>query len=127
MRILTDEAQLLRTAEQDAFIVQPYLGGPRPVTTHLEDAARNGLPLFHSFEGIKHSIQIFVAPDGSSAGRFFSCNLNRNGTSLRLDRHEGAQAQAIADQCHCGVLGRRLARTAQHPMPADPRRAHRHL
>lgn len=94
-----NEAQLRCTAAQDGYVIQKYLGDPSTLEAYLRDANETGIPLFHSFEGIKHSIQIFVAPDGSPAGNFYSRNTSRNGTSLRLERHESDDATALGEQC----------------------------
>ncbi|MGB7989980.1 MAG: hypothetical protein WCF44_11320 [Candidatus Methylophosphatis roskildensis] len=100
VRILVNHAQILCASSHDGHVIQAFLGDARGVTDYLQNLEQAGIPLFHSFEGIKHSIQIVIAPDGTSAGSFCSRNVNRNGTSLRLDRYEGADAQAIADRCH---------------------------
>jgi 3-methyl-D-ornithine--L-lysine ligase PylC-like protein len=51
----------------DGYIVQQYLGDPGRITDFLSAIDAGGIPLNHSFRGIKHSIQALIAPDGSVA------------------------------------------------------------
>jgi len=94
-----NEAQLRRAATQDGYVIQKYLGDPSTLEAYLRDVNEIGVPLFHSFEGIKHSIQTFIAPDGSPAGNFCTRNTVRNGTSLRHELHESDDATALGEQC----------------------------
>jgi len=94
-----NEAQLRRAAAQEGYVIQKYLGDPSTLKTYLRDVSEIGVPLFHSFEGIEHQIQIFIAPDGSPTGNFCSRNTRRNGTSFRLERHESDDATALGERC----------------------------
>jgi len=94
-----NETQLRRAAARNGYVIQKYLGDPSTLQAYLRDVNEIGIPLFHSFEGIKHSIEIFIAPDGSPAGNFCSRNTSRNGISLRIERHESDDATALGEQC----------------------------
>ena len=95
-----NEAQLRRAATRDGHVIQKYLGDPSTLEKYLRDINEIGVPLFHSFHGVTHSINVFIAPDGSPAGNFCSRNMNRNGTTnMRLERHESDDATALGEQC----------------------------
>lgn len=100
VRIVVNDAQLLRTARQPDMVIQPYLGDPENVMRYLQDVEQLGAPLFHSLEDIRYSFQIFITPDGKSAGRFFSRNVSCSGTSAQFTRYEDAHSNEIADRCH---------------------------
>lgn len=100
VRIVVNEAQLLRSTGQPNLVIQPYLGDPENVTRYLRDVEQLGAPLFHTLEDIRYSFQIFIAPDGTPAGRFFSHNISCSGTSVQFTRYEDADSNEIADRCH---------------------------
>ncbi|MEO8304893.1 MAG: hypothetical protein ABI724_12305 [Betaproteobacteria bacterium] len=50
---------------RDGYIVQQFLGDPTRITDYLAAIDESGVPLNHSFQGVKHSIQALIAPDGS--------------------------------------------------------------
>ena len=94
-----NEAQLRRAAAQEDHVIQKYLGDPSTLEAYRRDVSEIGIPLSHSFEGIKHTIQIFIAPDGSLAGTFYSRAPMRNGVALRRERHESDDATELGEQC----------------------------
>lgn len=63
--LLHREDQVATLLAQDGYIVQQFLGDPEPVREYLAAIRERGVPLMHSFEGLKHSIQALIAPDGS--------------------------------------------------------------
>jgi carbamoyl-phosphate synthase large subunit len=65
--MLWNETQLRRTVDQDAYIVQQFLGDPRTVTDYLAAIEAKGIPLHHTFQGPRHSIQALIAPNGTIA------------------------------------------------------------
>ena len=99
IRLITNPDQLRRAAARDGYVIQRYLNDGAVLQRYLHDAEDLGTPLFHSFEGLKHSIQILIAPDGSLVGNFCSCNVNRFGTSTRLERYLGEDARALGEAC----------------------------
>lgn len=97
--IISNERQLSEIAKKKNYIIQKFLGDPEIVSTFLEKAENFGLPLHYTFEGIKHSIQIWIASEGTPVGWFCSKNVNRNGTSLSLEKYEGEDARKLAEHC----------------------------
>ncbi len=65
--MLWNETQLRRTLDQDDYVVQQFLGDPRTVTDYLAAIEAKGIPLHHTFQGLRHSIQALIAPDGAIA------------------------------------------------------------
>jgi hypothetical protein len=65
--MLWNETQLERALGQEGCIVQQFLGDARTVTDYLAAIETKGIPLHHTFQGLKHSIQGLIAPDGSIA------------------------------------------------------------
>lgn len=99
IRLIANPEQLRRAAVREGYVIQPYLNDAEVLHGYLRDAEAFGAPLFHSFEAPKHSIQLLIAPDGSLAGNFASCNINRFGTSLRLEHYAGADAVRLGEAC----------------------------
>lgn len=97
--LVSSPQQLCRAAAREGLIIQKFLGDAAMLSAYLDEVAAVGVPLFHSFEGIRHSIQVFIAPDGTIAGNFCTLNVSRNGTSTRLDRHAGDGAAELGEQC----------------------------
>lgn len=100
VRFMVNQAQLLRAAAQHDLIIQPYLGDAENVARYMREVEQQGAPLFHSLEDIRYSFQIFIAPDGAQAGRFFTRNFSSSGTSVQFTRYDGEDARDIANRCH---------------------------
>ena len=66
-RAAENRAQLRRTLDQGDYVVQQFLGDPRTVTDYLAAIEARGIPLHHTFQGPRHSIQALIAPDGAIA------------------------------------------------------------
>ena len=97
--LVCNEAQLRRVATQDGYVIQKYLDDPSIPAAHLRSTDQMGIPLFHSFEGTKISLEIFLAPDGSPAGNFsFSITLS-NDRTMCFERYESGEATALGEQC----------------------------
>ncbi|MGE5667396.1 MAG: hypothetical protein ACM338_04290 [Betaproteobacteria bacterium] len=65
--LISNDAQFERILAREGWIVQKYLGDPRRVAEYLAGLETLGVPLYHTFQGLKHSIQVLIAPDGSIA------------------------------------------------------------
>ncbi len=63
--LLWNETQLLNALDQDSYMVQQFLGDPNTVIDYLAEMKDKGVPLFHTFQGQRHSIQALIAPDGT--------------------------------------------------------------
>ncbi|MEP7208921.1 MAG: hypothetical protein ABI920_18460 [Casimicrobiaceae bacterium] len=63
--LLHTEAQVATMLARNGYVVQEFLGDPQALDQYLASMAAHGVPLYHSFERVKHSIQALIAPDGS--------------------------------------------------------------
>lgn len=97
--ILNNERHVKHILQKEKYVIQKYLGNPATIRTFLEDVQYGGIPLHHTFEGLKHSIQIWIKPDGTSAGWFCSKNVNQGGSSLSLEKHNGEESKQLAEKC----------------------------
>lgn len=68
--VLWNEAQLRRTLNEEAYVVQEFLGEPQTVSDYLTAIEAKGVPLYHTFQEPRHSIQALIAPDGTVAHVF---------------------------------------------------------
>ncbi|WP_019628298.1 hypothetical protein [Thioalkalivibrio sp. AKL10] len=99
VRILLTLEQLFQSLDIEDLLVQRFLGEPSEVLDAWNRFHTQGIPLFHSFEGLKHSIQVMIDPDGNCNDVFCSVNVNRNGTSLSLERHDDEEALQLGQDC----------------------------
>lgn len=97
--IINNKEQLSEIIKKENYIIQKFFGNTEKIQSYLEGIKNTGLPLHHTFEGIKHSIQIWISKEGNPAGWFCSKNVNQNGTSLRLERYDGDDAKKLASKC----------------------------
>ncbi len=67
VHMLWNEAQVRRTLDLDAYVIQQFLGDPQAIADYLETIETRGIPLHHTFQGPRHSIQALIAPDGRVA------------------------------------------------------------
>lgn len=94
-----DESQLLRAAAREACLIQRYLGDPAAVFAAQREAEISGLPLFQSFEGLKHSIQLVIGPNGECVAQLCAEHVMRHGASVGYRRYDGEDALALGRQC----------------------------
>lgn len=97
--LITNNEQLSEIIKRENYIIQKFLGNTEKIRSYLEGIKNIGLPLHHTFEGIKHSIQIWISKEGNPAGWFCSKNVNQSGASLRLERYDGDDAKELAEKC----------------------------
>ena len=55
--LIFNEAQLERSLAREGVIVQTFLGDRNSVADYLAGVEADGVPLYHTFQGLKHSIQ----------------------------------------------------------------------
>lgn len=97
--LILDQGQLLRLAGRPDYILQAYLGDPDAVRSYVEACARDGVPLFHSFETDKYSIQAFIAPDGNPAGLLATRHAMRQGRSERVTLESDPSLLDLGERC----------------------------
>lgn len=95
VRLVLSERQLEQVCKRRGYILQRYLGNPEMVRAHAEGSASEGVPLFHTFEEVKQSIQACIAPDGHITGLFATRNTMRLGRSERVDLDDDSEIAAL--------------------------------
>lgn len=97
--IVTTLAQARRAMLRDGHVLQAYLGDPAEVDAWLEAIAADGIPLFHSFQGAKRSLQVLIGPTGSIEHVVCTTNVMsaRNARAITLD--DDPAARAIGERC----------------------------
>jgi len=63
--LVWNERQLENAFAREDTVAQKFLGDRDVLSRFLDGVEREGMPLFHTFQGRRHSIQVVVAPDGS--------------------------------------------------------------
>ena len=97
--IVTTAAQALRAMHRHDHVLQGYLGDASDLDAYLREIEQDGIPLFHTFQGVKRSLQILIGPDGAVA--HVVCTRNavtaRNARSIAIDDDDAARA--IGERC----------------------------
>jgi carbamoyl-phosphate synthase large subunit len=112
VRILREPRQLNAVLGRGDLLVQQYLGSVTTLDGYLDDLAAAGLPLFHSFEEMKYSLQAFIGPDGSLWDRVVTRHAMKLGRSDKVElwQDEGLDgllvrtAAAFSQAGWCGPL-----------------------
>jgi biotin carboxylase len=99
IRLITDIAQAIRAAAQPDNVLQKYLGSPAVIERYLEDVLRDGIPLFHSFEGVKRSLQIMIGPHGDVLSTYCTRHAMTGRNSRTVTPDLDAEPHAIAERC----------------------------
>jgi hypothetical protein len=97
--LVLDQAQLDRVMGRPGYVLQKYVGDAAPVLSYARSVAAEGVPLFHTFEAIKLSIQAFIAPNGRTAGVFATRNTMRQGRSERVVKDDDPELETLGAQC----------------------------
>lgn len=97
--LVWNERQLATAFERKGTVAQKFLGDPMVLSRFLEAVERDGMPLFHTFQGVRHSMQLVVAPDGTLAD--VMCILlrsdRRRSKTVMIDPDPAARE--IAERC----------------------------
>lgn len=97
--IVKNSSQLRRHSGTKGMIAQQFLGSLDETNKYLDDVDSHGVPLFHSFEGDKTSIQVLISPDGAVSGVFATRNTMRRGRSERIEIENDKEVIALANRC----------------------------
>ncbi len=97
--LISTDAQFESALASDGWIVQKYLGDPRGVARFLDGIESRGIPLYHSFQGLKSSIQALIAPDGSVPHVICTRNQSRMRRSKWVEVDRDPVAFDIGTRC----------------------------
>ncbi len=95
--LISHENQLSQVIERDDYVVQKYLGDPERVSLFLGQIAERGLPLFHTFEETKLSVQASIGPNGEFGGMIITEHAMKQGISARVDLCEDKDLYNLAE------------------------------
>lgn len=99
VHLLFKEEQVRQMLGREDYIVQQFLGDASRIQQFLDELDRCGLPLFHSFEGLKHSIQALIGPDGSVVHVICTRNVRYMRRSKWVQPDEDPAAPEIGRRC----------------------------
>jgi carbamoylphosphate synthase large subunit len=97
--IVLQEAQLRNVMGDEGFLVQKYIGSVEPMRSYLKAIESGGLPLFHSFEADKVSIQAFIDRAGVVQSVFATIHVMKSGVSVAATREPDPQATELGKRC----------------------------
>ncbi len=97
--LVWNDAQLARALARDDAVAQRFLGDTDAAARFLADAKRDGLPLFHTFQGLKHSIQALIRPEGTPGPVICTRNLSDRRRSKVVRPDDDDDARAIGTRC----------------------------
>ncbi len=96
VRLLFTESQLKAAAALPELVFQEYLGDPQPAVSFLSAVESGRLPIFYSLETEKHSVQLYIRGDGSTAGPFCTRHRMREGKSISVEAVDSAELTVLA-------------------------------
>lgn len=85
VKLLFKESQLDALIGRPDYILQKYLGDPSKVREYLCEVEKEGMPLFHSLEETKISVQGCIGPNGEIGGVLVTRHVMREGKSERVE------------------------------------------
>jgi carbamoylphosphate synthase large subunit len=97
--LISTDAQLERVLARDGWIVQKFLGDPQTIADYLSGLETRGIPLYHTFQGLKHSIQALIAPDGAVAHVICTRNASRMRRSKRVEADRDPVPHDVGVKC----------------------------
>jgi carbamoylphosphate synthase large subunit len=97
--LLTTRDQVARAMARPGYVLQKYLGDPALVFAYLHAVEQEGVPLFHSFQGDKRSLQVLLGP--SQGIEYVICTRNRMTSNIArsVTMDANPAAREIADRC----------------------------
>jgi carbamoyl-phosphate synthase large subunit len=99
IRIVCTPGQLHRTAARDDCVIQRFIGEPSVITDFLAGLDRDGVPLFHTFQGVKHSIQALVGPGGEVVHVYCTRNDLSLRRAKRVEPDRDPAARDLGERC----------------------------
>jgi carbamoylphosphate synthase large subunit len=84
VRIVLNRQQLESAIDDKSVLVQRYLGDTGLLQDYLANMEAHGVPLFHSLEEVKHSLQGMIDPNGEIVGVYTTLHRMAQGISLDI-------------------------------------------
>jgi carbamoyl-phosphate synthase large subunit len=96
--LIENRDQLQRAASKSNYVIQEYLGDPEEYWSFKRSIEEEGVPLFYTLQGLKHSIQIMFGPD-SSPGRVFATYNKQKFIARSVRPNTESATIALGEQC----------------------------
>jgi carbamoyl-phosphate synthase large subunit len=97
--LLSNDAQFEHALAHDGWVVQKFLGDPRVIADYLGGIEARGVPLYHTFQGLKRSIQALIAPDGSVVHVICTRNMSRQRRSKWVEPDRDPLSLELGTAC----------------------------
>lgn len=97
--IVNNMSEILRMAPSKQLVAQEFLGDPARVDDYVASVTSGAVPLFHSFEGEKVSIQTIIGPDGEHDEILVTRNVMQAGISVNVEIDGAGDAHALGKAC----------------------------
>ncbi|HTR57249.1 MAG TPA: hypothetical protein VMM27_03655 [Casimicrobiaceae bacterium] len=97
--LIANDGQLERVLARDGWVVQKFLGDPRPINDYVASLESSGIPLYHTFQGLKHSIQALIAPGGAVVHVICTRNASRMRRSKWVEADRDSTSAEIGTDC----------------------------
>lgn len=92
VQLIYNEHQLKSLTGHSNYILQKYLGDPKKIVQYIQQITNYGIPLFHSFEETKISVQGSIGPNGEIGGVFITEHKMCQGKSDTVDFYNDTHA-----------------------------------
>lgn len=99
VRLILNQLQLDAVLGNDHLLIQAWLGDPGPVADSCQDMQRNGIPLFHTFEADKHSVQAILGRNGEVLAVHATLHRMRSGISWGVQNADCPRLQSLGARC----------------------------
>jgi carbamoyl-phosphate synthase large subunit len=97
--IVTSLAQAHRAASREGHVVQRYLGDPDEIAAWLRALSEDGIPLSHSFQGARRSLQALIGPDGAIEHLVCTTNIMTGRIARTVRLQDDPAARDVGQRC----------------------------
>jgi hypothetical protein len=97
--LISNDTQFEHALARDGWIVQKFLGDTRVIADYIASFETRGVPLYHTFQGLKHSIQALIAPDGSVRHVICTRNISKQRRSKWVEPDDDPRSPKLGEAC----------------------------
>jgi len=96
--LIENDEQLRRALDRPNYVIQEYLDPPETYWSLKRAIEADGLPLFHTLHGLKHSVELMIGPGGEVTRVFATYNSHAFRVS-RIKPNDEAETLALGRRC----------------------------
>jgi carbamoyl-phosphate synthase large subunit len=97
--VLATPAHVAAAVARPFYVLQKFLADPRAVDAYLAAVAQGGIPLVHSFQGDKRSLQALIGPAGDVVHVVCTRNLMAGRVARSITLDDDPAARRIGEAC----------------------------